>query len=132
MKLRTGMKINVSNSEAIIAAIKKAQGKATSFTLSESNVQQAVRDAENKLSNLGIPKKLWKRCYIRMIPELPANAYKYRPSGTYITISKGATAWFVTEISRCQTGTTSGGRRRMDVLYLTEEAHTAIPGKYLV
>ena len=126
------MKININNKNAIIAAIKEAEGKATSFTLCESDVQQAVKDAERKFYVLGIPKKLWKGCYISMTPELPAKAYKYRPSGTYATIYRYSTAWFVTNISRRQTGTTSGGRSRRNILKLTEDAHDAIPFDDLV
>lgn len=105
------IKITEQNREAIDAALAKANGKATAHTFtSASSVSAAMRVAEAKLEDLGIPKgqRSGATARARSGGKLP-NAYKYRRVVSYITITRGSSAWFLTEATTYETWDKSGG-----------------------
>jgi hypothetical protein len=105
------IKITEKNREAIDAALAKANGKAQAHTFtSASSVSASARIAEADLSDLGIPKSQRAGATARASSgsRLP-NAYKYRRVISHITITRGSSAWFLSEISTVETWDKSAG-----------------------
>jgi len=106
------IKINDTNREAITAALAAANGKATAHTFTHSSsVSAAARDAERKLDDLGIPKgqRAGATARARSNGSVP-NAYKYTRVVSRITITRGSSAWFLTDVKAVETwDKTAGG-----------------------
>jgi len=105
------IKINESNIAAIQAAIEKANGKATAHTFTRaSEIIDCAAAAEAQITALGIPKNERAGATARASSgsRLP-NAYKYPRITTRITITRGASAWFLTELTTADTWDKSAG-----------------------
>ena len=124
----TQMKIKITdtNREAITAALAAANGKATAHTFtSAAEIIAAANDAEAQIAALGIPKNERAGATARASSggKLP-NAYKYTRVTTRITITRGASAWFLTEITTADTWDKKGGGTYLKVT--AEQDATAI------
>jgi hypothetical protein len=105
------IKIDEQNREAINAALAAANGKATAHTFTTaSEVIAAANDAEAQIAALGISKNERAGATARASSggKLP-NAYKYSRVTTRITITRGASAWFLTELTTADTWDKSAG-----------------------
>jgi hypothetical protein len=92
--------INVKNTEKIQKLINVVEGRATSRCLNVKKIEKAVLCAENKLKKLGIPKKYWIDTKIYFHPGKVCNSYEWSAKGTYATIIRKPSGWFVVDISR--------------------------------
>ena len=99
------IKINETNRAAISAALAAANGKATAHTFnSAEDIIACAATAEAQLTALGIPKneRAGATAGASSGSKLP-NAYKYSRITTRITITRGSSAWFLTEITTGET-----------------------------
>jgi hypothetical protein len=106
------IKITEKNSEAITSALAAVNGKATAHTFTHAmSVLNAARDSERKLDDLGVPKGQRSGATARASSGGKlANAYKYTRVVSHITITRGSSAWFVTDIKAVDTwDKTAGG-----------------------
>jgi hypothetical protein len=124
------MKINISNTEKIRAAITKAEGGATTRLLEPEWLKKAATKAEEQLFLLRIPEKEWLGCKIRSNPEKIPNSYNYRAEGTNATLERFSTGWFLISVGRYQTVKFSYGHLRTDYLILSVAASAAMPVRW--
>ncbi len=124
------MKIKVSNIEKVKAAVEKEESGCTARLLDLTDVPYAVKLADEKLNELGIPKKYWVGTVLLISPPKPANSYKYVAEGTYMRINRCPSAWFVTKVWRGPVYTTSWGTRSQIKMELSELAKQNIPNSY--
>ena len=111
------IKINDQNRAAISTALAAANGKATAHTFTNpTDIIAAAADAEAQLAQLGIQKNERSGAKARASSgsKLP-NAYKYRRITTRITITRGSSAWFLTEITTAETWDKSAGGTYLEV-----------------
>lgn len=127
------MKINIEKTADIANAIDAAEigARARRFPAAEY-VRDMVTKAEAQLKALGIPKVAWTGSYIVYEPPGPANSYKYRAEGTWVTITRYPSGWFLTEVARRTVHSASYGKWSAVLLYLSEGAKAAIPSRYVV
>jgi hypothetical protein len=100
-KLENKMKINITNIEKVNSAIEEAEGKATSRTISVTDINELVVDIEKRLSNI-LNKKDWSGLTFycdNNAQSFPA-AYKFSPESTHVILERGASSWFITVICR--------------------------------
>jgi hypothetical protein len=106
------IKITLDKGEAINAALARTNGKATAHTFTHSSsVSAAARIAEADLDDLGIPKgqRAGATARARSGGKLP-NAYgNHTRVVTHITITRGSSAWFLTDIKAVETWDKSAG-----------------------
>jgi hypothetical protein len=93
------IKIDTANNEALNAALDKVNGKATSFTITCGGELMSIANrAEKKLEIL--PKAMRKGVKVSFRPSGPsANSYKYAAKSTHVTIERGSTGWFLTDVT---------------------------------
>lgn len=95
------MKINVTRTEKLTAAINDAQARASVRTITAVDIQQAVNSIEQRLKTL-LHKKDWTgltfECNLHA--QTFPGAYKGTPESTQFTLVRAATGWFVTAIRR--------------------------------
>ena len=94
------MKINVTDSDRIAAALAKVQKRAQVRTLHRINVLQAAERAEMKLEALKIPKKDRYGTVAYYGYEKFPSAYKWTPEGTLVTLFRFTTGWFLIDVER--------------------------------
>jgi hypothetical protein len=87
------------------------------------DIVEAVTKAEEKLSELGLPKKLHKGAVLIVTPDfkLP-NSYRYAASYSRVVIDRRSTGWIVRTVGR-RGGNSSSGPE----LILTAEQQAATP-----
>lgn len=124
------MKININNADKLEAAIKKAEGKATQRLFDTRRIDNAIRDAEKKLNEIGIAKKYQNGCEIRFKPAKVPNSYKYRAEGTFVIIERFSSGWFLVDCYRAPTGTASYGSNEAAELILDDVSRDHIPYIY--
>lgn len=122
--------IKVTKTEEIKKALKMVEGRATSFCLYPSRIDSAVKQAEQTLQGLRIPKRFWNGCYIIMKPASPPNAYNWRANGTFVTLVRKSKDWFVVNITRSVNRSCSGGRASREILHLTENQIKHMPTQF--
>lgn len=127
------MKINIEKVTDIANAIDAAEIGARARRFPDPGyVINMVTLAEIQLKKLRIPKSAWAGCYIVYEPPGPANAYKYRADGTYATVTRYPSGWFLTGVARRTVNSSSYGKSSAIVLHLSEGAKAAIPTRYVV
>lgn len=124
------MKINIKNTSKLILAIDNAQKNITARTVTVFDCIDAIKQAEKKLKLLEVSPKYWKDCTIEIKPEKVTNSYKYYASGTYVTIKRFATGWFMIDIGRCESFKRSYGGDRDIILHLSPLAKDNIAGNF--
>lgn len=122
--------IKITKTEEIKKALKKVEGRATSFCFYPSRIDSAVKQAEQTLQGLRIPKKAWRGCSIILKPSQPPNAYKWRANGTFVTLVRKSKDWFVVNITRTVNPSCSGGRASREILLLTENQIKHMPRQF--
>lgn len=98
------MKINVKNTDKLRAAIEKVEGRATVRCVTIEDIQLSIETIEKRLSEgFNVYKKNWVGMSFALDPHSQrfANAYKYTPESTQVTIARCASGWFVTSVRRC-------------------------------
>jgi hypothetical protein len=97
------MRINLNDTDAVRAALAAVNGKAErhAYTL-PSEIAAVADDAERALARLDVPKAARKGArYVSQSSGNLPNAYKYKATGTVITLERGATAWFLVDVAAC-------------------------------
>ena len=96
------MKINVTATEKLVAAISAVEGSRVSArTITAEDIQTEVSRIERKLETL-MAKKDWAGVVVSCdinAQTFPAS-YNGRPESTKFTVERFASGWFVTEIKR--------------------------------
>lgn len=124
------MKINITNTAKIDAALAEVQAKCRTRLLEPQDLLSAVEKAEWILGNLCLCKSAWQGCTVSLWPGKVANSYRGIPEGTAATITRGSTGWFLSGVSRVRCSSTPYGADRTEELRLTEEAKAALPSIY--
>jgi hypothetical protein len=122
----------MKNLKNIGAMLAQAQKGCSARLLESADVSAAIRDAEKKLSDLGISKKAWLGCKIVMQPEKVCNSYRQRAEGTGVTLVRAATVWQIESVARVACGKKAHGGYRNDKLVLSEAAVMAMPREFNV
>lgn len=97
------MKINISDKEAVRAALAAVNGRAMAHAYTLPSEIAAVADyAEGTLARLAVPKAARKGArYLSQSGSKLPNSYKYAATGTTVTLERGATAWFLVDVTAC-------------------------------
>lgn len=93
------MRINTNNTAKIAAALDKVQRGYHARCLTPDMVKDAATAASEHLVQL-LPCKYWRGFVVEYDPWCVPGAYKYGAEGTIISMTRGATSWFVTGIWR--------------------------------
>lgn len=111
------MKINVTATEKLSAAIKTAQGRASARTIDAEEIKSEVKRIEIALSRI-LNKKDWVGAVFNIDINAQSfpGAYNGTPESTHFTLERFASGWFVTDVSRKYTKTS-----RRNELKLTED-----------
>jgi len=97
------MKINISDKDAVRAALAAVNGKAErhAYTL-PSEIAAVADDAERQLARLDVPKAARKGArYVSQSSGNLPKAYKYTAIGTVVTLERGASGWFLVDVAAC-------------------------------
>jgi hypothetical protein len=110
------MKIKVTDTEKIREALSESQGRATARILSPTDINNLAAYGERRLDELGLAKSYRAGAKAHYYPPKVANSYKYAADGTYATVTRGGSGWYLTDVHRGQTGNKSyGGHWRSDI-----------------
>ena len=123
------LKINDTNREAITAALAAANGKATAHTFtSASEIIAAANDAEAQLTALELNKGERAGVVACAVSggSVPS-AYKYTRLVTRVTIVRGGSDWFLTDVKSFETFSRSGRDTRIT---LTSAQAAAVVAKF--
>ena len=115
------MKINISNTKKLSAAILQAEGvRVTARTITPETINRTIKKIEKKLSGI-LAKKDWSGLKFDCDPNAQSFAASYNgaPESTQFRIQRGANAWFVTEIYR---GYTYGPTKEIAAVNIKEKA----------
>lgn len=96
------MKIKISATEKLAAALAEVQGRATERTLTAAEIQRAAERAEVKLLKIdGLKKKDLPGVQLMLgCSESFPKAYKWAPMATYAKLERMAGGWYVVSIER--------------------------------
>lgn len=98
------MKINLAQTDANVAAVEAAlaavNGKSESFTITSWwAVSEVAKKAEELLRVAGIPKAARNGIIVSHMPAGPsARSYKYAARSTRVTITRGSSDWYLTDV----------------------------------
>jgi len=98
------MKINLTRTDANVAAVNAAladvNGKASAFAITSwAQVMEVAQEAERRLEAAGLPKATRKGAVVAYRPAGPsAKAYKYAARSTRVTITRGSSDWYLTDV----------------------------------
>jgi len=96
------MKIAISNTEKLNAALEKIQGpRVSARTISADDIEEMVERIEKRLSTM-LHKKDWQGLEFNCDPNAQSfpGAYKGMPESTQFTLERGQSDWFVIDIGR--------------------------------
>jgi hypothetical protein len=116
---RTRMKTKITDTAKVIESLNEGQGKATARTLTPHDIEQLAAYGEKRLEELGLAKHYRVGAKAFYSPPRVPNSYKYRAEGTYATITRGSSAWYLTEVRRADTGSQSYGGSARHAIRLT-------------
>ena len=97
------MKINIADTDGVRAALAAVNGKAErhAYTL-PSEISAVADDAERQMARLDVPKAARKGArYVSQSGSLLPKAYKWTATGTTVTLERGASAWFLVDVTAC-------------------------------
>jgi hypothetical protein len=94
------IKINETNRQKIEDVLNKMQKGASARTHSFDSIEAEAVEAEEHLDHYGVLKKLRPRISVTFADMVQATSYKYSYESTQITITRGSTDWFLTDVSR--------------------------------
>lgn len=124
------MKINIANINAIAEAILAAEGKANARTLDPTLITRTIERAEDKLAI--IPKKYWVGSKITFQPPKVSNSYNAFPAGTWATVVRFSSGWFLTKVWRDRCGSKSYGGSERQYLELSDLAAENMPRSFVI
>ena len=98
--------------------IDEAQANAKARLLKADDVMNAIKEAEDKLKELRIPKKYWVGCWVIVEPE------------AYAVSVRKSSDWKLANVFRDKCKQEPWGRRMRSKLILSDVAHNHIPKEY--
>ena len=110
--------------------IDEAQKNAKARLLKVDDVMNAIKDAEEKLKELGIAKKYWVGCKIIIDPESVPMRYGFKAMGTCAVLERKSSGWDLVNVFRAKCKHEPYGRYMRFRLVLSEVAHNHIPKEY--
>jgi hypothetical protein len=128
----SNMKVNVTNTEALTAALEAVNGRATAHTMAPGQVLDLAERIEADLQGRGVPKKYLKGARVIYIPAGPGKAYarkSHHVVSTRVELERGASGWFLTGAERKEIWAESPERLLINV---TAEARAAIRARAFV
>lgn len=126
------MRVNVTNTEALTAALEAVNGRATAHTMAPGQVLDLAERIEEDLQNRGVPKKHLKGARVIYTPAGPGKAYARKSRhvvSTQIQMERGASGWFLTNAERKEIWAESPERL---LIHVTAEARAAITARAFV
>lgn len=119
------IKIEAKNNEAIDAALKAVNGRATQHTFSDhSEIDYLVRCADAELARIGLPKTMHVGAKFQAMSGEPvSNAYAkkaFTRRATYVVLERRSTGWFLVAVESKDIWQQLGGTKR---LALTQAQH---------
>lgn len=108
MKIRIGEKRRYE----IVKEIERVEERCSARLMPVDVIFSAVEEAEGRLEGAGIPKKDWKGTMIYIVPEKVSNSYKARAEGTWASIKRFPSGWFLTDVARVPCGKCPYGSSR--------------------
>lgn len=105
------MKVNVTNTDAIGAALDEAQRGKSARLIDGHDVSRLANILENHFDKLGIPQNLRKGATVLYSPHSVAKSYGYHADGTAITLLRGGKDWFLTGVTRRVIGSSAPATR---------------------
>ena len=112
--------------------IDEAQKNAKARLLKVDNVFDAIKEAEEKLKELGIAKKYWIGCRIIIDPESVPMRYDFKAMGTCAVLERKSSGWDLVNVFRAKCKHEPYGRYMRFRLVLSEVAHDNIPKEYIL
>jgi hypothetical protein len=114
------LKINVQNRHKITNALGASQKRCSARTLDVNFLEEAIRQGEDRLHTL-LPKNHWKGLSLSITasPIKIPSSYNGVPMATFVTVTRHASGWFLTKVSRDRVR--EGGRDIM-IVGLLEKA----------
>ena len=111
------MKIKVTETEKVIALIRSVNGKSGKHTFSNSyELEHIATIAEQMLEHLGLPKKYRKGAIMTTYSGRPvAKSYSYTRKGNKVTMIRGSSDWFISDLVICDLYTNSGGKKLLNI-----------------
>lgn len=98
-------KAYVNDTVALTALLNEVEGRATTRTVSATEVQALVKQAEKRLTELGVT-VAQQRVDVQVIinpmgnRQPTVNAYKYRASATEVVVERNSVGWYVSRVYR--------------------------------
>jgi|GEM_PF-3689406 len=95
------MRINVTDTAKVTAALTKVQHLRTRRTLDVGHVTKAAAHAEARLVTAGIPQANRTGTRVHYDPHTVARSYGYSADGTQVTLERGTgSRWFLVNVER--------------------------------
>ena len=122
------MKINLSNTIKLQAALDTVQARSMVRDITVSDIISASEEVYKHLSAF-LPKKYIKNCTVvcNLNAFAPPTAYKGIPQSTHFTLSYSGRGWFVTNITRAN----ASGTKRFHI-NLTEDAKAKLVDNFSI
>jgi hypothetical protein len=112
-------KTKTTDTTGVQAILDEGQGKATARILLPHDITALAAYGERRLEELGLAKSYRSGATAHYSPPRVPNSYNYRADGTYATITRGSTGWYLTEVRRGDTGSQSYGGSARHAIRLT-------------
>lgn len=95
------MRINISDTAKVVAALASVNGRATAHTVTAAHeVREIAKSAEQLLDAAGMTKAERRGSTVTFQPDGPSSrAYKWAAKSTRITLERGASDWFVVGVA---------------------------------
>lgn len=117
------MKINITDTAKLQAALDAVNGKAKAFTLGVVEVRQAAEEADYRLAASGVPKGERQGATVRYSPAgAESGAYKWTSRSTRVFLLRGASSWYLTG---CHAVEVYPRQKEVLSISLTPDAHAA-------
>ena len=126
------MIIKEKSMDKVQQMIDEAQKNAKARLLKVDNVFDAIKEAEEKLKELGIAKKYWIGCRIIIDPESVPIRYDFKAMGTTAILERKASGWDLINVFREKCKHEPYGRYMRFRLVLSDVAHANIPKEYIL
>lgn len=116
------MKINVNDEDKIVNIIQKEEGRAEARIMVYCDIIGAIKSAEDSLQDENIPKKYWKGCRVFINPGKVPSSYSWPAEGTFITLEKYTSGWFMVTCCRDTVQSCKHGKSQFYKLQLSRLA----------
>lgn len=93
-------RIKVTDAAAVGAWLKKAEGRSSARTISAEEVAELADRVGSKLTNLGIPQRLWDGLVVTFRVAGPGSSYRERARGTQVQIVRLSRQWYFLSAER--------------------------------